>query len=281
MRIFIEKEFQFWKEIMFYWEGWTWNITTAWIEIILHGILCVLITLVLLLYFWIFICDNDIPILNRLTSGGLSIPRMSSIKSNISSDNIKKYKSHKYLKLILFGSIICGILNIYSTYWLANISILVYNMRPINGCFYRSLCVAALYLQRLLTYLFFLYRLTIAFTDSVYALSKIQLYVLVLILIIGIGCSLSVTIIGGYINSIFPCSTILVRSGFIIAGSGDIIYSILLSYIFISKLNKLVIKVNNDSVNGAIKRVMQKLTILSNYNYIYIYLYLDRNVSIL
>ena len=261
---------------MLYWEGWTYNIITAWIEIILHGIGCLLITLVLLEFIWVFICDSDImSCFNHLKSNdnnndsgndNISLsPKTQNRNFSISfSQKIVEPRSPEYyLKLILFGSIFCGIISVYSNFWVSNILILVYNIKPPHGCFHRALCLIPLYLQRLLTFSFFLYRLQLTFNGSIFALSSLVWYSLIIALFVILSGSLSFIIIASYISGLFRCSDPIVFIAFGVAGILDIGYSILVCYIFVSKLNNLVKMMNNEVDNSRIRNVMKKLTILS------------------
>ena len=250
---------------MLYYQGWTSSIIIGWIEIILHGIICLIMALVLFIFLWVFVCHQNIPFFNE--SRNLSLSRTSSgnrsVTNSYSSRNIKQKTHEYYLKLILFCSIVFGILNVYTNLWFSNISILIFNIRPQNGCFYRLLCIIPLYLQRLTTYLFFLFRLKLAFNGSVYAISKLLWYSLLATLIGFILIAVPFTIISGYVSQTFLCTSRLVLLSFIIAGVTDVVYSILLCYIFVSKLKKLIKLVNNDNANARIKKLMKKLTILS------------------
>ena len=255
---------------MLHWEGWTYNIITAWIEIISHIIGSVFITLVLFVFIWVFMCHCDMLSLNETKSKdvALSTPG-SSGNRNISmsfSTTIIEPRSHEYyLKLILFGSIICGIITIYSNFWISNVLILVFNFHTPYGCFYRALCIIPLYLQRLLTFSFFLYRLKLTFNGSIFALSTLLWYSLIITLFVTLIGSLSFIIISAYISALFRCSDFIVFIAFGVAGILDIGYSLTVCYIFVSKLSKLTKKCScsNDIDNTRIKNVMKKLTILS------------------
>ena len=256
--------------MMLYWEGWTYSIEFAWIEIILHAIICVLMTTVLITFGWIFICNKEIPFLNHVktrkpslspTTSGSSGNR--SITGSNSVRNMKKKSHEYYLELILFGCILFGVIYGYSNLWISNVSILVYNYRPLDGCFHRGLGIISLYVQRLLTFTFFLYRLKLAFNRSVFALSAFLWYGLLIALFVVVFGSLSFIIIATYISGTFRCANTLLYVAFGVAGGLDVLYSLLICYVFVSKLKKLLKIVDSDFANAQIKKVMKKLTILS------------------
>ena len=255
---------------MLYWEGWTYSIESAWIEIILHGIICVLMTIVLITFCWIFFCDKEIPFLNHVKTRDLSLsPTTSgssgnrSITASNSVRNIKRKSHEYYLKAILFGSIMCGVSNVYSNFWISNVLILVFNYKPSHGCFHRGLCIISLYFQRLLTFIFFLYRLKLAFNGSTFALSAFLWYGLLIAMFVLLFGSLFFIVVATYINGTFRCLNPLVNIAFGVGGICDVGYSIFICYIFVSKLKKLLQIVESDFANSQIKKVMKKLTILS------------------
>lgn len=255
-----------------YYQGWSKNIIWAWMEIITHCIICLLIILLLIAYIWIFICEKDIKMFNKPLSrqqSSVSQSHSGSIDNNTPSKTRSKSRStirkthEKIFTLMLFTSIIISTIYIYLSNWYSNISVLIFDIRSNNGCFTRILVGIGLYIQRLIIYTFFLFRLKVSFKDSALAMKDITFYILLSLLYI--------TFIGSFIYLLiatldagFLCGTaLLTQIAFFTTGFIDITFSILLTSLFVVKLRKLLsLSDGNINQTKSIKHIAKKLTLL-------------------
>ena len=244
-----------------FWEDWASTKINGYIELILHPLCCLIILILMIIYVWIFELKNELCCCKD--------------KSNEykSRKNELYQKIPKLYKRLLFASLIISGINIFGNLWMSNLSILLFDVRDSNHCFYRTLLGITVLLQRNLTYYFFISRLKLTFVGSAFAIKDTTYYIGISLAFISSLVSYSALVVLTRIHSSFTCassmSIVLVIVVLLII---DSIVQILLTVIFIGKLNGLIKLTNIDDNKSAsdsdIKRqiklrlIVSKLTIL-------------------
>jgi len=230
------------------WQEWVHSAGEAWIGVIIFGIELLVMMGLMGIYIWIFICNQT------------------RIRSN-SVGSMKSRDYNKLFRIFLLMSLIITFINVYGN---AYISSLIYflNKRDHASCFIRALLNSLALIQRCIVYTFFLLRLKITFKDSIYNISNIKFGILLGLLYMTL---ISMQIIIVYISSVinaFICASskygnIYFYCVYIAAGI-DIIWSILITYMFVSRLKSVMkIKVTNDKSHNKFLYIAKKLTKLT------------------
>ena len=262
-----------------YYEGWVGSSIEAWIEIIVHSLLCLMISIFSFLFIWIFVCNKDPPCRRQelhLTQIQSNLYMESHDSGNISKTNRmsrqhtnsvkKKNKVDIVLKILMFGSIFFAILYIFSTYIFVSFYILVLNIRYQNGCLYRVLCISFITFQRSILYVFMLIRLRRSFKGTVFQFSEYKLGICIVTVIVLLNGVQGVNVYAGYRVNDFRCSGYLPLTIVLLtAGLIDTCIAGLITYVFVWRLRRIIYLQSreNDAVNSRVKKVSQKLTLLS------------------
>ena len=283
-----------------YWEGWSSNIMEAYSEIIIHSICVFIISYLILLYFWIFVFYREPCILKQpnntpqissnmmehsiKSKSSQHIPdrstKLQTSKSYTFSDKelyyinskliIKKNgPNHLRFKNYLLLSLIISGLQIYMNYYSSVLGVLIFNIRPDNGCFMRAcISTSGIYLQRYVLYVFFFQRLRITFKNSVHKIKPIIFKIIIAAFVLtSSGVAVS-TIYATYLIGSFRCVSDdgvsedgagLLRINIIIGGLTDIFWATFITVMFVRKLKVLMKK----RKHWKFVLIMKKLTLLS------------------
>ena len=219
-----------------YWEGWSSSMIEGYSELILHSFACIIIIILIIQYIWSFRCSKQ---------------------SSKSSTN------QLIFQVLLLISLIITFIYIYISFYISCLSVLVFNIRYNYGCFYRVSTNISSTLQRALGYTFFLLRLKFAFKDTVYEITNIKFKLLLTSLYITVFSLQAILSYFAYFQG-FRCISIEYFILLICSSIIDIIWSILVTYLFIVRL-QYVFKMGNNA-NRKFLYVSKKLTLLSTYN---------------
>ena len=235
------------KESGLYWNDWNQSGLEAWIEIILHALLCIII--IILVIFCLRMIYYEYGIQKQNMDGKTGSVDM---------------RFYRYLLVSLLVSFIYFIL----TYFLNVLSISVFGWRPKYACFYRQIAVIPLTLQRLITYYFYVLRLHVSFHGSIAELSKKCIYLFIISVTINIIGALILYLVSIYLmntdNNSFICGITTLR---IISTStlivSDTFWSIIFALIYIKKLIEVTRIFNLDDDTHKIRYIVKKLSILA------------------
>jgi len=239
-----------------YWIEWNDSSYEAWIELVSHGIICLISLFLFFIYYWVFICHKDVPCLNGKSKGDYS----SILKNN------KSGEFNVHLRRLLFIGILSGLLYNIIMYFGNTFLILILNIRLNKHCFYRVLTLSLFALQRIISYAFMLTRLHIAFRGSILALPKYKLHIFNTIIIIVFSILELAHVYVAYTLNGFECNirqSILVLGLIVASGLTDIIACITITTMFVSRLNILTKYQNSDVLSLKMKRLVRKLSILT------------------
>ena len=255
------------KRMNIFWYDWQYSALAAWIELILHSLLCVIIIILLCIYMRIFCCKSNNNQSKSTNSNEPDSPSMtsSSTRARTISTNSKHkcFDAEIAFDLMLLISILLCVIVVLSLYYVGVLSILILDMRYSNHCFYRILCTSPIYIQRGVVFVFFLHRLNITFTGSIFAMNKIHFRILVTLSIGSVPVLYAFILYFAFIDTDFYCKNskpLLVSAG--VASGWDVMMSLTITYLFISKLKQLV-ALQNGHVNIKLQKITKKLTILS------------------
>ena len=220
------------------WRG----VGEAWSDVILSFLAVLSITIVLLIYIKKFHCNKEL------------------------NNSIKDNKTQKLLQNYLLLSLIMSILYIYIKYYVSVLSILIFDERYNKHCFYQSLVIGFYGFHRMITYAFFIKRLTETFKESVYSVSSLKSkclngYICLYLVVVVVNIILQY-ILGGYL-----CHPSTFTGVVLFAGLLDIIFSIIITYMFTSRLKALLLKSHKTNIQNYI---VKKLTLLSMYIIIHV-----------
>ena len=238
-----------------YYENWTTTQMDAIIEVILHGLLCIIFVILMVIYFCVFECKKE----------------LCCFKDKSNDFRLKKDELYrnipKIYKYLLFTSLIISGINIFGNLWISNLSVIMFGIRNNKGCFYRTLLGISFFLQRILTYFFFLDRLRYTFRGSIFAIKPRIYYIS-----IGIAITLFIATYGALIvmtyvhpDVSFLCVTSSDIVIIIIAYLGiDLCITILLTIIFIKKLNGLIrltnmVDNNTDNIAPDVHKIQRQI----------------------
>ena len=232
-----------------HWKEWNKSALEAWISLILHTIVCIIILILMYIYIRIFLCNKC-------------------VKSHPKTESENKTTQYydKWLKILLFISLTFTLLYIFSSYFMACIVILVFNIRYQYHCFYRSLCAGFLYFQRASLHISMVIRLR-SFEGTPFELSKIKSRIIIYVVITVNIVALSFLIYFARTEGLFWCNAngYHVKMTIGIGGIIDIIISSLLTYIFVWRLKAMFTSKSrkNDDITTRVRYLFQKFTVLS------------------
>ena len=238
------------KKNELHWYEWTYNVIAAWIEIIIHSLLCIIIIILIYYYFKKFYTKQN-------------------------KKNIKKHD--KLFRILLWISLILSFINIYSSYIITTIGVLVFNFRPNKGCFYQIIIQMITIIQRNVLYIFWIFRLKFTFEDTIYKISAIKFNIM-------LSCSSGTGIlyviylvtVSSFIET-FRCDGTMFMYfiyGFIVGGIWDIFWQCLLLYMFVIRLRGIMKNGIKDGYKLA--SIARRLIVLSLVNYsIYVSIYVN------
>lgn len=191
-----------------YWQGWNKTHIEAYIELTIHTIACIIITILILTYLRFIHCKNTNPTKHYLEKSPFDINFQSptsnlqptlaktpvgsvSIPSGHSTPKTSKPVTpitpitpvtdtpiDARLKKFILASFIASFIYIYYTYANNFVLILIFGIRNQNGCFYRSLTWFVCTHNLLLLYFFHIYRLFLGIQRIIiYSFFLIRLYI--------------------------------------------------------------------------------------------------------
>ena len=232
-----------------HWKEWNKSALEAWISLILHTILCIIILILISVYIHIFLCNKWVKSTDKMES---------------------KHKTTQYydkwLKILLFISFMFALLYIFASYFIACIVILVFNIRYQYHCLYRVLCASFVALQKASVHVFMIIRLR-SFEGTAFELGKIKSRIIIYVVLIMNAVTLSFLIYFARTEGLFFCNIYGRNLGYVIivGASGDIIVSSLLTYIFVWRLKAMFTSKSrkNDTITINVKYLFQKFTVLS------------------
>ena len=252
-----------------YWDGWTRSGTEAWIQVILHGILCLLSLLLLYLYVSVFSCNNEFPCINR--------SRMNSNDNNsASSPSLNQRHSMKpnnsngltiNLRILLFLAILSTVIYNFAMYFGSVLLILVFNIRMQKGCLYRVNCIGICGIQRKIAYIFVLIRFDRAFKGTIFSISKLKLRTLIISIVIVYTLFQCCSAYGAYKINNISCDineSIILYIVILSVPATDIIVCSTLTYMFLWRLKEITLKQDNDIVTLNMKQIVRKMSLLSS-----------------
>ena len=228
-----------------YWEGCENSSIEAWMEIIIHSLLCFVILVCILLFLWIFICNKNPPCNGKSSNNSIS--------------------NETTLVILLGFCVFFTFLYIYSIYIIATFGILVLNIRYTSHWFYRTLCINFIVFQRSLVYVFMLIRLQRAFKGTSFEVSTNKLKISSIFIIAIFNGIQGVDVYASYKRHHLLGSGDVVLLLLITGGLVDISISTLLTYAFVWRLRMLLRQRvrKQDDVAFNVKYIAQKVTILS------------------
>ena len=179
-------------------------------------------------------------------------------------------KIDRRFNILLLVSLILTLIYIYNFYILHVILSLVIGLRSKWMCFIlttsASMIVGG---QRIAVYVFFLLRLYDTFKGSVFEIKKQNIVVILVLLIISLIPSNVLIIIISYLANTVSCHDGQYWSSYIMGNligySIDILWSLLLTYMYVKRLKKLIEMINTDSntTNDKVLYITKKLTLLA------------------
>ena len=253
-----------------YWEGWSSSKVEAYLEIILHTIACVIITILVVQYIYAFRCNNVAPKLEGKHTGMRSVSGPSTPTNTLNDKRVsyaisakkRKIDHNKLFQRALLISIIISVINIFGNYYVSCLSVLIFNQRFNKGCFYRVLLTGlTMTIQRLIVYTFFLLRLKISFKNTKYDISNIKFGVLMAIMYIGGIVSQCLIGVNTYLNLGFRCNNAAHVIYLLGSAVWDVIWSVVITYLFVVRL-KFANSLSNSKDDRFVK-IIRKLTLLS------------------
>ena len=250
------------------WQGYNLNAFRAWGEVILHTIACVVILLVIIIYFIVtYGTSHKTKNIKEVSNSSTNTNTNTNIPDNTKNTTYKSSKASidKRFNKFLIGSLILSFIYIYLTYFLNVISVIVLGYRWNHGCFIRLICADIPFgLQRIVAYSFYILRLNVTFKNSTFEVSQTSINIIVILLIISVSITMILVGISGYLAHDFGCDGeyqlfVIISVG--LFNLNDIIWSIILSGIYIKKLRQLIRMMGTKQ--DALVSIVQRLSILA------------------
>jgi len=136
----------------------------------------------------------------------------------------------------------------------------VFNIRYPQHCFYRVTVNLLCFIQRIVTYTFFLKRLRTSFSNSMYHISTCKFSIILILNYVTLFGAAVFISVSAYFYGEFLCATNnIIKIAIGVAGIIDIFWVIFVTYMFVNRLNKLL----SSKEDWKFEKVMKKLTLLT------------------